>query len=207
MQEERSQILWKALERAVPDIRARTQVKLVGSPLTHERYILRHEGTYGAAISASQGSFPGPQTPLPGLYRCLILPPILPLVSYQLHDKQLLDEMACRLAHFHQVKIASTLLLHLSNYAKDEGVCHGIRQESSLQPASSMLFGSVWGPMQKGKGSSCSCEKISGHASCAWRCACYALETEHLNDTALHAGTLFHRPPSAALAYCFCNSC
>ena len=70
LQEERSQVLWQALERAIPDIRQRTEVKLVGSPLTHARYLKRHEGTYGAAISAAHGSFPGPQTPIPGLFRC-----------------------------------------------------------------------------------------------------------------------------------------
>ena len=63
-------MLWRALERAIPDIRARTEVKLVGTPLTHARYLNRHEGTYGAAISAANGSFPGPQTPIPGLFRC-----------------------------------------------------------------------------------------------------------------------------------------
>ena len=70
VQEERSQCLWQALERFIPDIRDRTELTLVGTPLTHERYLLRHRGTYGAAISAASGSFPGPQTPLPGLYRC-----------------------------------------------------------------------------------------------------------------------------------------
>ena len=30
----------------------------------------RSKGTYGAAISAATGSFPGPQTPIKGLYRC-----------------------------------------------------------------------------------------------------------------------------------------
>ncbi|KAK9796992.1 hypothetical protein WJX73_009416 [Symbiochloris irregularis] len=70
LKEERSQVLWRALERVIPDIRQRTEVKMVGSPLTHARYLNRHEGTYGAAISAATGSFPGPQTPIKGLYRC-----------------------------------------------------------------------------------------------------------------------------------------
>ncbi len=30
----------------------------------------RHKGTYGAAISAATGTFPGPSTPIPGLYAC-----------------------------------------------------------------------------------------------------------------------------------------
>ncbi|KAL4858930.1 Prolycopene isomerase [Chlorella vulgaris] len=70
LKEERSQCLWQALERIIPDVRQRTEVKLVGTPLTHERYLRRYKGTYGPAISASTGSFPGAGTPLPGLYRC-----------------------------------------------------------------------------------------------------------------------------------------
>lgn len=68
--EERSAVLWAALERVIPDIRQRTQVKLVGSPLTHERFLRRHRGSYGPAISARTGTFPGPATPIPGLYCC-----------------------------------------------------------------------------------------------------------------------------------------
>lgn len=69
LQEERSQCLWQALERFIPDVRDRTDLTLTGTPLTHERFLNRHKGTYGAAISAASGSFPGPQTPIPGLYR------------------------------------------------------------------------------------------------------------------------------------------
>lgn len=46
-QEERSQCLWGALERVIPDIRARAEVALVGTPLTHERFVRRYKGTYG----------------------------------------------------------------------------------------------------------------------------------------------------------------
>ncbi len=62
-------MLWAALERAIPDMRARAELVLVGTPLTHARYLNRHAGSYGPAISAAGGSFPGPQTPIPGLYR------------------------------------------------------------------------------------------------------------------------------------------
>ncbi|KAL3152692.1 hypothetical protein ABBQ38_012286 [Trebouxia sp. C0009 RCD-2024] len=67
---ERAEPLWKALERVIPDIRKRAEVTLIGSPLTHEFWLRRNRGTYGAAISARNGSFPGPQTPIKGLYRC-----------------------------------------------------------------------------------------------------------------------------------------
>lgn len=69
LKEERSQCLWQALERFIPDIRERAEVTMVGSPLTHARFLNRHKGTYGAAISARNSSFPGPGTDIPGLYR------------------------------------------------------------------------------------------------------------------------------------------
>jgi phytoene dehydrogenase-like protein len=43
---------------------------MVGTPLTHERYLRRARGTYGPAIRAGEGLFPGPSTPVPGLYCC-----------------------------------------------------------------------------------------------------------------------------------------
>lgn len=67
---ERSECLWRAIERYIPDIRARARVQLVGTPLTCERYLRRDRGTYGPAIAAGAGTFPGVVTPLPGLYRC-----------------------------------------------------------------------------------------------------------------------------------------
>lgn len=70
MKEERSQCLWAALERVIPDVRQRAELQLVGTPLTHERYLRRYKGSYGPAISARNASFPGAATPLPGLYRC-----------------------------------------------------------------------------------------------------------------------------------------
>ena len=59
--------MWNALERIMPDIRQRVEVNLTGTPLTHERFLRRNRGTYGPAISAQEGLFPGPQTPLRGL--------------------------------------------------------------------------------------------------------------------------------------------
>ncbi|EFJ44494.1 hypothetical protein VOLCADRAFT_64714 [Volvox carteri f. nagariensis] len=71
LKEERAQPLWEALERFIPDIRSRTELTLVGSPLTHERFLRRHRGSYGPGISASGGqSWPGPKTPIPGLSVC-----------------------------------------------------------------------------------------------------------------------------------------
>ncbi|KAG2438241.1 hypothetical protein HYH02_010942 [Chlamydomonas schloesseri] len=71
LKEERAAPLWEALERFIPDIRDRTELKLVGSPLTHERFVRRHRGSYGPGISAAGGAgWPGPKTPVPGLTVC-----------------------------------------------------------------------------------------------------------------------------------------
>ena len=67
---ERSEVMWKGLERVIPDVRDRLKVSLVGTPLTHERFLRRHRGSYGPAISAGDGLFPGAKTPFPGLLCC-----------------------------------------------------------------------------------------------------------------------------------------
>ncbi len=38
----------------------------VGTPLTHRHFLRRHRGTYGPAIRAGEGAFPGPKTPIAG---------------------------------------------------------------------------------------------------------------------------------------------
>ena len=71
LKKERTQVLWKALERVIPDIRQRAEVVLEGSPHTHARFLRRHQGTYGPAISARKSSFPGPTSwPITSLYTC-----------------------------------------------------------------------------------------------------------------------------------------
>jgi phytoene dehydrogenase-like protein len=67
--QERSQSLFQALERIIPDLRSRIVLELIGTPLTHARFLRRYQGTYGPAIAAGKGTFPGPQTPVKGLYR------------------------------------------------------------------------------------------------------------------------------------------
>ncbi len=68
--QERAEIMWQALERVILDIRDRTELTLIGTPLTHQRYLRRHHGTYGAAHQAGQALFPGSTTPLSGLLCC-----------------------------------------------------------------------------------------------------------------------------------------
>ncbi|ARV62906.1 carotene isomerase [Nostocales cyanobacterium HT-58-2] len=66
----RAEVMWQALERIIPDIRSRCDVTLVGTPLTHERYLRRHRGSYGPAFEAGKGFFPSSSTPLSGLLCC-----------------------------------------------------------------------------------------------------------------------------------------
>jgi phytoene dehydrogenase-like protein len=68
LKEERSRFLWKAVERFVPDVRERAVYSSVGSPLTHERYLNAERGSYGPGWVAGRQSFPGPQSPLEGLW-------------------------------------------------------------------------------------------------------------------------------------------
>lgn len=70
LKQQRAEVMWRALERVIPDIRQRCELTLVGSPLTHERYLRRYRGSYGPAISAAQSLFPPGTTPLRGLYCC-----------------------------------------------------------------------------------------------------------------------------------------
>ena len=68
--QKRAEIMWEALEKVIPDIRSRCEVTLIGTPLTHERYLRRNRGSYGRAIRADSGLFPGSNTPLKGLMCC-----------------------------------------------------------------------------------------------------------------------------------------
>ena len=70
LKEERSQYIWDVLETIIPDIRQRSYISQVGSPLTHQRWLRRHQGSYGPAIRAGEQSFPFPSTPLNGLLVC-----------------------------------------------------------------------------------------------------------------------------------------
>ncbi|MCO5585999.1 hypothetical protein L7F22_039936 [Adiantum nelumboides] len=72
LKSERSEVLWKAVERVLGPAfsRDKCEVKLVGTPLTHERFLRRNRGTYGPAIQAGKGMFPGSATPIPQLFCC-----------------------------------------------------------------------------------------------------------------------------------------
>uniref|UniRef100_A0A7S4EWH9 Amine oxidase domain-containing protein n=2 Tax=Chrysotila carterae TaxID=13221 RepID=A0A7S4EWH9_CHRCT len=66
--EEAADVLWRAVEKQIPDVRSRAKVTLVGTPLTHERFLRRDRGSYGAYVSAAAGQLPGQTTQLPGLF-------------------------------------------------------------------------------------------------------------------------------------------
>lgn len=66
---ERAQVLYRALERVIPDIRDRITLELIGTPLTHARFLRRDGGTYGPAIPPQTGRFPGCKTAIKNLYR------------------------------------------------------------------------------------------------------------------------------------------
>lgn len=58
LKEERAEVLWRAVEAVIPDARKRAVLELVGSPITHERFLRRPDGTYGAADYLKDGSTP-----------------------------------------------------------------------------------------------------------------------------------------------------
>ncbi|KAG6517348.1 hypothetical protein ZIOFF_020733 [Zingiber officinale] len=72
LKEERSEVMWRAVERVLgPGFsREKCDVKLVGTPLTHRRFLRRNRGTYGPAIKAGKGTFPGHSTPILQLFCC-----------------------------------------------------------------------------------------------------------------------------------------
>lgn len=65
----RADTLYRALTKVIPDIRDRVELELVGSPLTHQRFLRRYCGTYGPAIAVGEGLFPTCTTPVEGLLR------------------------------------------------------------------------------------------------------------------------------------------
>lgn len=81
--EERAEVLWRAVERCIPDVRQRAEFHIVGSPLAHEAFLRRDRGTYGMAWAAGKAApyaglvkallpfpFPNLKTPVDGLLRC-----------------------------------------------------------------------------------------------------------------------------------------
>ncbi len=70
LKEERSRVLWRAVEKVIPDVRQRAEITMVGTPVTQQRFLRRARGTYGGTgwISEDQDSIPitSASTPLAG---------------------------------------------------------------------------------------------------------------------------------------------
>ena len=103
LKEERAEVLWRAVESVIPDVRDRVVLDLIGSPKTHERFLRRPEGTYGAAtedylkdgstpfgslVLAGDGIFPGIGVPAVALSgACAANGMVSPLKQWQCMDK------------------------------------------------------------------------------------------------------------------------
>jgi len=61
--------LYSAVEKQVPDIRDRVVLEMVGTPLTHKRFLRKPAGSYGPRVVAPD-MLPGHKTPLEGLHMC-----------------------------------------------------------------------------------------------------------------------------------------
>jgi phytoene dehydrogenase-like protein len=71
LKRQRADGLYAYLERIIPDIRGRVEVEKIGTPLTAERFLNRHRGSYGGGLPASAGVWPGPRRfPIDGLFHC-----------------------------------------------------------------------------------------------------------------------------------------
>ena len=70
LKKERSQHLWKAVERVIPDIRTRAEISMVGTPKTHEMFLRRYKGSYGPAYKAGEATFPFGTSTVEGLVCC-----------------------------------------------------------------------------------------------------------------------------------------
>ena len=68
--EERCSVFWEPIKKLVPDIEERIEVKMLGTPLTHQRFLNTKNGSYGPALSAAEGLFPGNKTPIKNLLLC-----------------------------------------------------------------------------------------------------------------------------------------
>lgn len=70
LKEERSAVLWAAIEKYIPDARKHVEIEMVGTPRTHARFLNRDRGTYGPAVRAGKSLLPQQTTPIKRLLRC-----------------------------------------------------------------------------------------------------------------------------------------
>ena len=66
--------LYAALEKVIPDVRDRVEVEMIATPLTQQRFVRRHRGTYGPGVDMTRTNLygadlaPGPATGIEGLW-------------------------------------------------------------------------------------------------------------------------------------------
>ena len=70
LKEERCSIFLNAVRKFIPDIDERIDLKMLGTPITHKKFTNTHCGSYGPALSAAKGLFPGCITPVKNLFSC-----------------------------------------------------------------------------------------------------------------------------------------
>lgn len=71
--EQAAKPIFDAIARRAPQARPTALVTQIASPLTHARFLRRHQGNYGLAIAIGNNDglqFPPVTTPLPGYFRC-----------------------------------------------------------------------------------------------------------------------------------------
>ena len=66
--DEAKKFLYEAVRKQVPDLEDRVVLELVGTPLTHRRFLRKPSGAYGMRVKAPE-MLPGHKTPLEGAYR------------------------------------------------------------------------------------------------------------------------------------------
>jgi phytoene dehydrogenase-like protein len=70
LKRQRGDLFRQVLSQLVPDLSDRITLDLLGTPLTHRRFLRVHRGSYGPAIGADRSPFPGGTTPIEGLMLC-----------------------------------------------------------------------------------------------------------------------------------------
>ena len=68
--EERCSIFWKPIKKLIPDIDKRIEIKMLGTPFTHQRFLNAKNGSYGPALSAAERLFPGNKSTIKNLLLC-----------------------------------------------------------------------------------------------------------------------------------------
>jgi len=67
---ERCEVFMKPLRKIIPDIDKRIEIKMLGTPLTHQKFTNTYCGSYGPAISAKESLFPGYKTTFKNVLSC-----------------------------------------------------------------------------------------------------------------------------------------